>query len=187
MKEDLIDKIDAALPQTQCEDCGYSGCRPYAEAMISGESIDLCAPGGQAVYDRLLTLLGRTGDTDKVLERYKEPTTAYIDQEACIGCMKCIRVCPTDAIIGMKKRNHFVVDVDCSGCGLCLPVCPVDCIDLQEEALSAEACLSLAGDYKRLFEEKKDRLALENKGLEERNRADLLSDMLAIRRKGRDE
>ncbi len=34
----IVDKIDSILPQTQCGQCGFAGCRPYAEAIASGEA-----------------------------------------------------------------------------------------------------------------------------------------------------
>ena len=37
----LSDQINAILPQTQCGQCGYPGCRPYAEAIADGDSINL--------------------------------------------------------------------------------------------------------------------------------------------------
>ena len=185
MTVNLVDKVNSILPQTQCEECGYAGCRPYAEAMVSGEEIDLCAPGGQKVYQDLVNVLGRVGSSTKVDQRYKKPMLAEIDQQACIGCVKCIRVCPTQAILGMKKRNHFVIASDCTGCGLCLPVCPVDCIDLVEDILSVDACLSLAEDYKELYEQKQARDKNTEKRLPNRLQHDLLADLKGIRgRKG---
>ncbi len=123
----LIDTIDATLPQTQCAQCGYPGCRPYAEAVANGESHTLCPPGGEATARALAALLGRSSDAEPVLE---EPVLAKVSEEACIGCTLCLPACPVDAILGAKDMLHTVIDDECTGCGLCLPPCPVDCIEL---------------------------------------------------------
>lgn len=149
-----IEKLLAILPQTQCEECGYKGCKPYAEAMLDGESIDLCVPGGEAVYTKLAKALDTEGSLSKVRERYVAPRKAVIDQYVCIGCTKCINPCPTQAIVGFKKMNHFVLSSDCTGCGLCIDYCPVDCIEMLEDDLSHPASLQLSKEYKMLFEKK---------------------------------
>lgn len=149
-----VEDILQLLPQTQCEECGYKGCRPYAEAMLEGEAVDLCAPGGEVVLDRLEKAIGRTGDREKVFERYKPPRLAYIDQDVCIGCTKCIAPCPTQAIVGTKKKNHYVLASDCTGCGLCVPYCPVDCIVMTEDSLSEEGKLSLSDAFRSMYDKK---------------------------------
>ena len=126
----LTDRIDAVLPQTQCEQCGFHGCRPYAEALARGEAeINRCPPGGAAGIETLAELLERAVlpldpecgvETPRVL--------AYIVEADCIGCTKCIQVCPVDAIVGSGKLMHTVIADDCTGCELCIPACPVDCI-----------------------------------------------------------
>lgn len=148
----MIEAILKQLPQTQCEECGYKGCRPYAEAIAKGEDIDLCAPGGQTVLKRLEALTQRKGDRDKVNARFTPPRIAKIDQAFCIGCTKCIAPCPTNAIVGTKKRNHFVLAADCTGCGLCIPTCPVDCITMENDLLSHESKLQLSDDFRVLYE-----------------------------------
>ena len=125
--DDLIDAIDALLPQTQCAQCGYPGCRPYAEAVAGGAAIDLCPPGGRATFEALQGLLGRSGGTAPPAP---EPALARIREAECIGCFLCIRACPVDAIIGAPGFMHTVIEDECTGCELCLPACPVDCIDL---------------------------------------------------------
>ena len=177
-----IDSVNALLPQTQCEECGYKGCRPYAEAIIKGENIDLCAPGGEYVYSRLASHVGTEGDIQKVQSRFKPPSIARIDQTECIGCMKCTRVCPTDAIVGSKKQNHFILEVDCTGCGLCLPVCPVDCIDLLEESLSFERCMEQSAAYKDLYDSRLSRLESQEPRLQKIEAPDLLSEILNVRK-----
>jgi electron transport complex protein RnfB len=130
---DLIDRIDALLPQTQCEQCGYHGCRPYAEAMARGDApINYCPPGGEAGIAKLAVLLDKPVlplDPEHGIE--KPRTLARIVEADCIGCTKCIQVCPVDAIIGSAKWMHTVIVDDCTGCELCVPACPVDCIVLE--------------------------------------------------------
>lgn len=121
----MIEQILAALPQTQCEQCGYKGCKPYATAIANDRAhTNLCAPGGQKVADRLAAI------TNTTPMRAAEPSNsiALIDENLCIGCTKCIKVCPTDAIVGANKLMHTVIADDCTGCGLCEPVCPMECI-----------------------------------------------------------
>ena len=128
----LADRIDAILPQTQCEQCGYHGCRPYAEAIARGEApINQCPPGGAAGIEQLASLLNRPVEplnTDHGVE--KPRTLARIVEADCIGCTKCIQACPVDAIVGASKMMHTVIADDCTGCELCVPACPVDCIVL---------------------------------------------------------
>jgi len=129
----LADRIDAVLPQTQCEQCGYHGCRPYAEAIARNQApINRCPPGGTAGIEKLATLLDRPAlplDPDCGIEHPR--MLARIVEADCIGCTKCIQACPVDAIIGASKLMHTVVADDCTGCELCVPACPVDCIVLE--------------------------------------------------------
>ena len=126
----VADAIDRVLPQTQCAQCGYPGCRPYAEAIAHGKAdIDRCPPGGDAGVAALAALLGREAKPfDRSRGSEKAPQTVRIDEALCIGCLKCIEACPIDAIVGAPKRLHAVLEDECTGCELCLPPCPVDCI-----------------------------------------------------------
>lgn len=131
--DQLSQKINALLPQTQCEQCGYKGCKPYAEAIAKGEAnIDLCAPGGEATLQALAELLHIDANdyVDKVRQNYRPPSIAVIDEDLCIGCVKCINACPVDAIVGSAKLMHTVIADECTGCELCVPACPMDCITL---------------------------------------------------------
>jgi electron transport complex protein RnfB len=127
----VVDQIDAILPQTQCGQCGYPGCRPYAEAIASGEAeINQCPPGGQAGINALADLLGRDPiplSTEHGEEK-TEATVVEIDEQVCIGCTLCIQACPVDAILGAPKQMHTIIKSECTGCDLCIEPCPVDCI-----------------------------------------------------------
>jgi electron transport complex protein RnfB len=130
------DDIDALLPQTQCTRCGYSGCRPYAEAIASGEApINQCPPGGAATIEALAALLGRPVLPLNPANGTEGPSlVAQIDEEACIGCAKCLPPCPVDAIVGAHRQMHTVVLALCTGCELCVAPCPVDCITMEPRA-----------------------------------------------------
>jgi len=132
MPPDLVERLDRLLPQTQCGQCGYSGCRPYAEAMAAGTAAtDRCPPGGDAGARALARLLGTAPLAfDRTRGTHLPPQVARVVEVDCIGCTKCIQACPVDAIIGGAKHMHVVIDPLCTGCGLCLPACPVDCIEL---------------------------------------------------------
>jgi electron transport complex protein RnfB len=133
--------IDALLPQTQCTRCGYSGCRPYAEAVAAGlAGINQCPPGGAGTIDALAALLKRAPlplNPDNGVEGPE--LVALIDEEACIGCARCLPPCPVDAIVGAGKQMHTVVLALCTGCELCVAPCPVDCIAMVPRASLAAA------------------------------------------------
>lgn len=128
----IVEQIDQLLPQTQCGQCGYPGCRPYAEAIAAEQAdINQCPPGGEAGVRALATLLGREPKPLNPENGVEAPKKlALIIEADCIGCTKCIQACPVDAIIGAPKLMHTVIDELCTGCELCLPPCPVDCIEL---------------------------------------------------------
>ena len=162
----LAARIDALLPQTQCRRCGFDACRPYAEALARGETeLNRCPPGGPELIEELATLLDRPVlplDPDCGAEG--PPRVAFIDEPACIGCARCLEPCPTDAIIGARKRMHTVIAADCSGCELCIPICPVDCIrmvpapGLPDTPLPRAAVAERAGYFRRLYERRAARL-----------------------------
>lgn len=128
----LVEKIDAILPQTQCGQCGFPGCKPYAEAISKGEAdINLCPPGGAEGVKQLAELLGVEPKPMGEGLEVKPRSIAVIDENTCIGCTLCIQACPVDAIVGAAKQMHVIVAAQCTGCELCLPPCPVDCISMQ--------------------------------------------------------
>jgi electron transport complex protein RnfB len=130
---DLVDALDALLPQTQCTRCGYAGCRPYAAAIAAGAcDINQCPPGGIATIHALAARLGREfKPLNPAHGMESPPMVAVIDEQRCIGCAKCLPACPVDAIIGAQRYMHTVLTTACNGCELCLPPCPVDCIDMR--------------------------------------------------------
>ncbi|MGV0954268.1 MAG: electron transport complex subunit RsxB [Fluviibacter sp.] len=129
----LVEKIDSILPQTQCGQCGYPGCKPYAEAIASGEAeINQCPPGGDENIHKLAELLGK--EYKPLSEEHgieKPKAVALIDEQICIGCTLCIQACPVDAIVGAAKQMHTIVADLCTGCELCIPPCPVECISME--------------------------------------------------------
>lgn len=134
------EQIDKILPQTQCGQCGYPGCKPYANALAEGETeVNLCIPGGTEV---MLQIAEITGMDPKPMENtegdHKVKETAYIDEDICIGCVLCIKACPVDAIVGATKLMHTVIQKECTGCELCIPVCPVDCIEMLPAQVSTQ-------------------------------------------------
>ena len=126
----LADRIEDVLPQTQCTKCSYKGCRPYAEAIASGEAdINQCPPGGAEGIRRLSSVTGRPVIPLNPVNGFERPrAVAFIDESLCIGCTLCIQACPVDAILGAAKQMHTIIPKDCTGCDLCVPACPVDCI-----------------------------------------------------------
>lgn len=128
---DLVDLVNKQLPQTQCGQCGFSGCRPYAEAIVKGEAINKCPPGGKFAINALAKLLNEAAlELDPEHGSYMAPSVVEIREEECIGCTKCIQACPVDAILGAGKLMHTVIRDECTGCNLCIDPCPVDCIDI---------------------------------------------------------
>ena len=126
----MAEAIDRLLPQTQCTLCGYSGCRPYAEALAQrGTDINRCVPGGTVVIARLSELLGAP-PLPPLQKRPEAERVARIDEAECIGCTLCLKACPVDAILGASKLMHTVIEELCTGCELCIAPCPVDCISL---------------------------------------------------------
>ncbi|MEG0006850.1 MAG: electron transport complex subunit RsxB [Aeromonas sp.] len=128
----IVDQLDALLPQTQCGQCGYPGCKPYAEALANGDQINKCVPGGDATMRKIADLMGvepqPLGGGDEAAVPVKK--VAFIHEDMCIGCTKCIQACPVDAILGATKAMHTVIADECTGCDLCVDPCPTDCIEM---------------------------------------------------------
>ena len=136
-----VEAIDALLPQTQCTRCGFNGCRPYAQAIADGTAeINQCPPGGAATIASLASLLGREALPLNPANGIEGPALlAVIEEERCIGCVKCLPPCPVDAILGARKQMHTVIAALCTGCELCVAPCPVDCISMVRRDSLAEA------------------------------------------------
>lgn len=133
----IVDQIDALLPQSQCGQCGYPGCRPYAEAIANGDQITKCVPGGQPLVVKIADLMGVDVPTMEG-EEAPETKVAFIHEDMCIGCTKCIQACPVDAIIGTNKAMHTVIADLCTGCELCVAPCPTNCIEMIKPKTSTQ-------------------------------------------------
>lgn len=135
-----IQAVDDWLPQTQCTQCSYPRCFDYATALVDGEAdLNQCPPGGDVTIRGLASVLGKMGKPlNTEFGEHKPKQIAVIDESVCIGCVMCIKACPTDAIVGAAKVMHTVIERDCTGCELCLEPCPVDCIDMLDQPQSAD-------------------------------------------------
>ncbi|MDN3219174.1 electron transport complex subunit RsxB [Pseudomonas nunensis] len=166
----LIQRIDALLPQTQCGKCGHPGCKPYAEGIASGESINKCPPGGSETIAALAELL-KVPVLELDTSRGSAPAQiAYIREAECIGCTKCIQACPVDAIVGAAKLMHTVIVDECTGCDLCVAPCPVDCIEMHPLPLAT--VLPIVGGLAFSLEEQRARATKRNRArrrFEQRN------------------
>jgi len=167
LRKATVDEIDAALPQTHCTQCGYAGCRPYAEAIARGEAdIDRCPPGDDSGVATLAALLGMaTKPYDRERGVHKPRAVAVIDEATCVGCTKCIQACPVDAIVGASRLMHGVIADECTGCELCIPPCPVDCISMRvvepavPDAAWRERVVLMANVGRQRFRSRNERLA----------------------------
>ncbi|MDH7942963.1 electron transport complex subunit RsxB [Pseudohongiella sp. SYSU M77423] len=159
----LTDRINAALPQTQCTKCGYQGCRPYAEAIAAGEAINRCPPGGPQTITVLAELTGQPAQPlNPEVGQHVPLQRAVIREDECIGCTKCITACPVDAIVGAAKLMHTVIASDCTGCDLCVEPCPVDCIDMITVGTEIEPpSRAQAQEWQLRYEQRKARLTRE--------------------------
>ena len=187
MPQHLIDAIDDVLPQTQCRQCGYDGCRNYAWAIAMGEApINRCAPGGQKGIDALARVTGQEPLTlDPEYGHEVALEVSQINPDTCIGCRKCVAVCPTNAIVGAPKRLHGVITDWCTGCALCIVACPVDCIEMIPAPFdwTHERALAARTRYRQKLEREKRRQSERDEKLNAQSAADkkkaLLADILA--------
>jgi Na+-translocating ferredoxin:NAD+ oxidoreductase subunit B len=178
----VIEQINALLPQTQCGQCGYKGCRPYAEAIAAGlADINQCPPSGDDGISELADLLGvAPKPLNPDFGEHKPKSVAFIIEQDCIGCVKCLAVCPVDAILGAAKFMHTVIAAECTGCELCIAPCPVDCIVMQpveqlsitekrvaaqhaQQRYEARCARKAQEDFDKAERQKKQRLALKMK------------------------
>ncbi|MGD9408655.1 MAG: RnfABCDGE type electron transport complex subunit B [Thiohalocapsa sp.] len=126
----IVGRVEELLPGSQCGQCGYPGCGPAATAIAAGEApVSLCPPGGRALAEELAALLGVSADFSGMAEQ--APQVAHIHERLCVGCTKCFKRCPTDAIIGANDQIHAVFEDACTGCGKCVDACPTECIELR--------------------------------------------------------
>lgn len=126
----IVEQLDELLPQTQCGQCGYPGCKPYAQAVADGDDINKCVPGGDATMRKIADLMGVEPQAMGAEAAEPEKRVAFIHEDMCIGCTKCIAACPVDAIVGATKALHTVITDECTGCDLCVDPCPTDCIEM---------------------------------------------------------
>jgi electron transport complex protein RnfB len=191
----IIDKIEDILPQTQCRRCHFPGCRPYAEAIAAGQAdINQCAPGGAVGLRLIADLLEADSKPLNPLHGIEAPVrVAMIVEEDCIGCAKCILVCPVDAIVGAPKYMHTVIESECTGCELCVPPCPVDCIvfkvvnpgDPRSEGMDTDIRRQVARRAKARYDARNLRMARQKQELDaraERNREALRKFRLSARK-----
>lgn len=187
MSEHLIDAIDEVLPQTQCRQCGFDGCRNYAWAIAMGEApINRCAPGGQKGIEALARVTGQNPlPLDPEYGHEVPLEVSRINPDTCIGCRKCVAACPTNAIVGAPKRLHGVITDWCTGCALCIVACPVDCIDLVPAPFewTHERAMAARTRYRQKLAREKQRQADRDAKLNAQSTADkkkaLLADILA--------
>lgn len=152
----LAARIDALLPQTQCTRCGEAACLPYAQALAEGRTTpNLCEPGGDALIPQLARLAGLPASAAP--QPAAPPRVAWIREDDCIGCARCLPACPVDAILGARRLAHTVIAADCTGCELCLPPCPVDCIELRAPPADWQA--PAPADNRRRYHAHVERLA----------------------------
>jgi electron transport complex protein RnfB len=126
----VLEEIASMMPGSQCGQCGYPGCGPAAEAIVNGHApVTICPPGGKALAEALGAKLGKSVNLSNVEDQ--GPVIAYVHENLCIGCTKCFKRCPTDAIVGGPKQIHAVFADACTGCKKCFEVCPTECIEMR--------------------------------------------------------
>lgn len=159
-----IDEVNEALPQANCGGCGYPGCRGFAEACVSHDSLDglFCTVGGNPTMERVATILGRTVEAaDRKIAvvrcngtcELRERTNQYDGvrscaiaaqlyggetgcQWGCYGMGDCTLVCDFDAIHMNKTTGLPEVDEwKCTACGKCVKTCPKMIIELRKQGL----------------------------------------------------
>lgn len=137
---DLVERLEKALPGAQCAQCGFPGCRAYAEALAAGTaSCNKCTPGGVSTTEALAEILGVSANIEDNEDAIFTPrTVAFIHKTLCTGCGKCQRYCPVDAIEGTHHTPHVILEEECIGCGDCVKACPEECIEMirQEQTLA---------------------------------------------------
>lgn len=134
----VVVQVEALLPGSQCGQCGFPGCASAAEAVANGQApVTLCPPGGRALAEELAALLGVSIDLTGIQD--KAPVVAHVHENLCVGCTKCFKRCPTDAILGGPKMIHAVFADACTGCEKCFDVCPTECIEMRPVAATLQS------------------------------------------------
>ncbi len=125
----LVEQVIVLMPGSNCGQCGYPGCNPAAEAIVNREVAPTCCPpGGKVLAQEIAELLNISLDLSQVEEA--QPRLAQVDENNCIGCARCLKKCPTDAIIGALKQVHAVIQDACTGCEACIEICPTECLQM---------------------------------------------------------
>ena len=174
LNESLIGRVDALLPQTQCGQCGFAGCEPYAKAIVEGKAdINQCPPGDTAGIRKIAALLGVEPKPLNTLHGQPKPRLlAVIDENLCIGCTFCIQACPVDAIVGAAKRMHTVLTDECTGCELCVAPCPMDCIAMIPAAQPSGSADDIAAEIKRKADQARSRYRFRQQRLRQKTNRD---------------
>ncbi|MDR1854895.1 MAG: RnfABCDGE type electron transport complex subunit B [Azoarcus sp.] len=124
-----VKEVEQLLPGTNCGQCGYPGCGGAAAAIAAGDaSAACCPPGGRAVARAIAEKLGIGLDLSGMAD--DGPKLAIVAEDLCIGCCRCLKTCPTDAIVGASKQIHNVMQEACTGCAACVEPCPTEAIQI---------------------------------------------------------
>lgn len=150
-----LEEVRAILPGVNCGVCGFAGCDEYAKAIVKGEAINRCVPGGDLGARKLSEVMGipfedveekvafvackgnYNATSDKMdykgLPSCRAATLYYGGNSSCAyGCLAygdCAAVCPYNAI-DVVNGVAIVRAEKCAGCGMCVKACPKNLIAL---------------------------------------------------------
>lgn len=155
--DERIDAVEAMLPGVNCSACGYPGCRPFAEALVSGEARPgKCTVGTDAekaaiaaylgidvgAEERCVARLACAGGNNVATNRahytgHRSCRSAAVVSGGgkscfwgCLGLGDCERVCDFDAITMSAESLPVVDESACTACGDCVEICPKDLFSL---------------------------------------------------------